>query len=85
MEQTKIPKGLFNKYPGKRVAIVDGKVVAVSGDAKQCFALAKKKYPAKEILIYHVPKKEERYHLPSSMDEIMGELKAILLPHFVIN
>lgn len=62
----KIPKELAEKYPGKRVAIVDGKVVAVSSNAKESYQKARKKYPHKEILVYHVPRKEERYHLYST-------------------
>lgn len=65
MEQPKIPKRLANKYPGKRVAIVNGKVIEVATNARVCYERAKQKYPHKEILIYHVPRKEERYHLYS--------------------
>lgn len=63
MAEIKLPKNILEKYPGKRVAIVDGKVIAVSSNAKDCYDAAKIKYPNREILIYHVPRKEERYHL----------------------
>lgn len=63
MRQLKIPKALVTKYPGRRVAIVAGRIVAVSSNAKTSYEAARKKYPREEILIYHVPKKEERYHL----------------------
>ena len=33
MKQTNIPQNIFKKYPGQRVAIVEGKVVAASDDA----------------------------------------------------
>lgn len=59
----KIPKNLTKTYPGKRVAIVGGKVVAVSENANQSYQEAKTKFPNKKILIYHVPKKNERIHL----------------------
>lgn len=63
MGNMRLPKDLVKKYPGKRVAIVDGKVVAVSSNARDCYDVAKEKYPNREVLIYHVPRKEERYHL----------------------
>ena len=63
MNEIKIPKNLVGRYPGKRVAIVDGKVVVVATNARICYERAKRKYPEKEILVYHVPRKEERYHL----------------------
>ncbi|OGD93477.1 hypothetical protein A2697_03075 [Candidatus Curtissbacteria bacterium RIFCSPHIGHO2_01_FULL_41_44] len=59
----KIPKNLTKNYPGKRVAIVAGKVVAVSDDAVQSYQKAKTKFPNKKILIYHVPQKNEKVHL----------------------
>lgn len=63
MVQTKIPKDIFKKYPGKRVALVDGKVVAVSSDAVDVYKIAKEKYPKKKISIFGVPRKEDKYLL----------------------
>jgi len=63
MKQAKIPKNIFNKYPGKRVAIVEGKVIAASSDATIAYKSAKKKYPNKKISIFAVPRKEDRYLL----------------------
>lgn len=63
MKQTKIPKNIFKKYPGKRVAIVEGKVVAVSFDAKVVYEQAKEKYPNKKISIFAVPRREDKYLL----------------------
>lgn len=63
MKQTKIPKNIFKKYPGKRVALVSGKVVAVSSDAVVAYKAAQKKYPHKKISLFSVPRKEDRYLL----------------------
>lgn len=63
MKQVKIPKNIFKKYPGKRVAIVDGKVVAVSYDATVVYKQAKEQYPNKKINIFSVPRKEDKYLL----------------------
>ena len=63
MQKTKIPKNIFKKYPGKRVAIVDGKVIAVSSNAPDVYKIAKKKFPEKKISIFSVPRKEDRYLL----------------------
>lgn len=63
MKQTQIPQIVFKKYPGKRVAIVDGKVIAASFDAKVAFKEAKEKYPNKKISIFAVPRKEDKYLL----------------------
>ena len=63
MKQTKIPKNIFQKYPGKRVALVDGKVVAVSSDAAIAYNIAKKKYPNKKISLFSTPRKEDKYLL----------------------
>lgn len=63
MKQTKIPKDLFKKYPGKRVAIIDGKVVASSDDATTSYNIAKEKYPRRKISIFAVPRKEDKYLL----------------------
>ncbi len=61
--KTDIPKNLFTKYAGKRVALVDGKVVASSHDAYISYQIAKKKYPHKKISIFAVPRKEDKYLL----------------------
>lgn len=63
MKQAKIPKNIFKKYPGKRVAIVGGKVIAASFDATVAYEFAKKKYPNKKISIFAVPRKEDKYLL----------------------
>ncbi|MBI2039914.1 hypothetical protein HYT18_02480 [Candidatus Microgenomates bacterium] len=63
MKQAKIPTNIFNKYPGKRVAIVEGKVIAASFDATVAYESAKKKYPNKKISIFAVPRKEDKYLL----------------------
>jgi len=56
----KIPKTLFKRYPGKRVAIVNGRVVAATNDAVMSYKIAKEKYPDKEIGIFHVPRREDK-------------------------
>lgn len=63
MQKTGIPKNIFKKYPGKRVALVDGKVVAASTDALIAYNIAKKKYPNKKISFFSVPRKEDKYML----------------------
>lgn len=63
MKKVGIPKDIFNKYPGKRVAIVNGKVVSVSANALSAYTLAKEKYPRKKISIFAVPRKEDKYLL----------------------
>ena len=63
MKQAKIPKNIFKKYPGKRVALVEGKVVAASYDAAVVYNIAKEKYPNKKISIFAVPRKEDKYLL----------------------
>lgn len=61
--KAKIPQNIFKKYPGKRVAIVEGQVVAASSDAKTAYEKAKEKYPNKKISIFAVPRKEDKYLL----------------------
>lgn len=63
MTQTKIPANIFKKYPGKRVAIVNGKVVASSFDAVVVYKEAKEKFPQKKVSIFAVPRKEDKYLL----------------------
>ena len=61
--QTEIPKNLFSKYAGKRVVLINGKVVAVADDAFVAYKEAKAKYPLKPLSIFHVPRKEDKYLL----------------------
>ena len=63
MAQTKIPANIFKKYPGKRVALVEGKIVAVSANAATSYNIAQKKYPHKKISLFSVPRKEDKYLL----------------------
>ncbi len=63
MKQVSIPQNIFKKYPGKRVAIVAGKVVGASYDAKVVYDQVKEKYPNKKISIFAVPRKEDKYLL----------------------
>lgn len=63
MTQTKIPTNIFKKYPGKRVAIVNGRVIASSLDATVVYRQAKEKYPHKKVSIFAVPRKEDKYLL----------------------
>lgn len=63
MKKAGIPKNIFKKYPGKRVAIVNGKVVSVSSDALSAYTVAKEKYPHRKISIFAVPRKEDKYLL----------------------
>ena len=50
---------LSEEYPGKYLAIVDEKVVAVSSSGHDAFEKAKKSYPGKEIYITYMPTDEE--------------------------
>lgn len=61
--RTRISKNIFKKYPGKRVAMVEGRVVAASADAATVYNIAKKKYPNKKISLFSVPRKEDKYLL----------------------
>lgn len=78
MKQTKIPKDIFKKYPGKQVAIVGGKVVAVSSvssvssDAFVAYNTAQKKYPTKKISLFSVPRKEDKCLIPLIYQYISG-------------
>ena len=63
MKQFNIPQTIFKKYPGKRVAIVDGKIAAASTNAKKAYEQAKEKFPNKKISIFAVPRKEDKYLL----------------------
>jgi len=61
--QTKIPKNLFTKYAGKRVVLINGKVVAAADDAFVAYQEAKEKYPQESLSIFHVPRREDKYLL----------------------
>lgn len=50
---------LSEEYPGKYLAIVDERVVAVSGSGHDAFKKAKKSFPGKEIYITYMPTDEE--------------------------
>ena len=50
-----IPVSLFKKYPGKRVVLARGKVVAVASDAMVAMKEAKQKYPKEKLSIFAVP------------------------------
>jgi hypothetical protein len=63
MRISKIPKTLFKRYPGKRVAIVNGRVVAATDNIATSLRIAKEKYPDKEIALFAVPRKEDRHLL----------------------
>jgi len=63
IKQAKIPKTLFKRYAGKRVALVDGRVVAATNDAVISYQIAKEKYPKKKVSIFHVPRREDQYLL----------------------
>lgn len=62
-KRTKIPKTLFKRYAGKRVAIVNGRVVAATYDASVSLKIAKKRYPNRKITIFAVPRKEDKHLL----------------------
>lgn len=50
---------LSKKYPGKYVAMVDDKLVAVGGSNLEVFRKAKKKYPKKLVSIAYIPREDE--------------------------
>lgn len=52
MKKTGIPKNIFKKYPGKRVALVEGKVVAVSSDAAIAYNTAQKNILIKKLVSF---------------------------------
>ena len=63
MKKTKIPKTLFRRYAGKKVALVNGRVVAATNDAVISYQIAKEKHPNKKISIFAVPRKEDKHLL----------------------
>lgn len=50
---------LSEKYPGKYVAIVGDKLVAINNSAVNAFKIAKGKFPDKEVCISYIPTEEE--------------------------
>ena len=50
---------LSEKYPGKYVAIVGDKLVAIGHSEPEVFEKAKEKYPDKEVSIAYIPTDEE--------------------------
>lgn len=50
---------LSRKHPGKHIAIVDNKLVAVGDNEIEVFRSAKKKYPDKLISMAYIPRKDE--------------------------
>ncbi|OGK09231.1 hypothetical protein A2767_06840 [Candidatus Roizmanbacteria bacterium RIFCSPHIGHO2_01_FULL_35_10] len=55
-----IPKNIYEKYSGKKVAIVDGRVVAASDSIIISLNIAKKKFPHKKITLFSVMRQEDR-------------------------
>lgn len=51
---------LSRKYPGKYVAVVDEKIVAVSSSAAISYKKAKEQAGSKEIAIFYISSDEER-------------------------
>ena len=56
---TENSKELSYKYPGKHLAIVEDKVVAVGDNALVVFEEAKAKFPDKKISMVYIPTDEE--------------------------
>ncbi len=50
---------LSEKYPGKCVAIINNKLVAVGRDRIEAYKKAKKKYPKGKLSIFYMPTDEE--------------------------
>lgn len=50
---------LFEKYPGKYIAVVDNEFVAVGKSSLEVFRKAKEKYPTKMVSISYIPRKDE--------------------------
>lgn len=51
---------LSRKYPGKYVAVVDGKIVTVASSAAIAYKKAKEQAGSKEIAIFYISSDEER-------------------------
>lgn len=56
---TEHSKELSEKYPGKHIAMVENKVVAVGDNAVIVFNEAKSKHPNKKISMAYMPTDEE--------------------------
>ena len=50
---------LSRKYPGKYIAVVGNKLVAIGDNNKEVFVKAKKRFPGKIISISYIPRKDE--------------------------
>ena len=50
---------MVGKYPGKCIAVVDNKLVAIGHNELEVFKEAKRKYPDKEISIAYLPTDDE--------------------------
>lgn len=50
---------LSRKYPGKYVAIVGNKLIAIGGSNKEVFEKAKQRFPGRIISISYIPRKDE--------------------------
>ncbi len=50
---------LSKKYPGKYVAIIGNKLVAVNQSEVEAFREAKRKYPGKLVSLAYIPRKDE--------------------------
>ncbi len=50
---------LSKKYPGKYIAVVDSKLVAIGNSNLEVFKKAKEVYPKKMVSISYIPRKDE--------------------------
>lgn len=50
---------LSKKHPGKYIAMVDNKLVAVGRNEIEVFRSAKKKHPKKLVSMAYIPRKDE--------------------------
>ncbi|MCD6247898.1 MAG: hypothetical protein J7J17_00325 [Hadesarchaea archaeon] len=50
---------LFERYPGKYLALVDNEIVAVGRSMLEVFKRAEEKYPNKLIRISYIPREDE--------------------------
>jgi hypothetical protein len=50
---------LSRKYPGKYVAIVSNRLIAIGSSNKEVFMKAKQKFPGKIISISYIPRRDE--------------------------
>lgn len=56
---TEHSKEISFKYPGRHIAIVNNKVVAVGRSPLTVFKEAKKKFPKKKVSLAYIPTDEE--------------------------